>query len=86
MNILVANYEQWLAQQTPAYSNRTCLNYSFIVSAFLRYLDAWQIQELSHMTPEQLTRFTHQDRHGTPYAPAYIQKRVAALNLFFNCA
>lgn len=84
MNILLEQFEQWLAKQVPPYSEHTCLNYGLIISAFLAYADAFRIHELSHLTPEQLTRFTHQNRQGTSYAPAYIKKRLATLNLFFN--
>lgn len=89
LNLKIHNqFEQWLHSDAlvSCYSAQTLKMYRWIILSFINYLLGKRISKLNDIDTGFLHQFIAFKPNKKPYAPASINQRIAALDLFFTWA
>jgi site-specific recombinase XerD len=78
-------FQQWLVVTHP-FAEPTLESYTSIIKNFLAYALAFHRCSLNDLDQDFLHAFIFMKSDGTPYAPASVKVRIAALGLFFGWA
>lgn len=78
-------YQIWLTEKT-TFAEKTIASYLRIAKNFLFYLESLNLLRLNDVDDSLIMQFSHFTFDKRPYAPAFINVRLAALNCFFTWA